>query len=218
MTHCQETWFWLCSFAIWNHYGLRVSIQLTLIDNDIKYNSFSCQRKLLLTNLIIIKESIHHFLNIIISSSYIFVMYGRSYPIRNLNHPNHQFQPIEPSWSPSGSIEFRGLSMTDLSRSLSTGTRVRTRPLFAFSSKLSKYPNIFKRFFLTFFDTTRGKERMWNGFEKFVSTGSVSRDKFHYSFFLCWIVWWSKSSDLNERSLFIVNISQHFFIHTYIVS
>lgn len=97
-------------------------------------------------------------------------------------------------------------------------TRVRTRPLFAFSSKLSKYPNIFKRFFLTFFDMTRGKERMWNGFEKFVSTGSVSRDKFHYSFFLCWIVWWSKSSDLNERSLFIVNISQHFFIHTYIVS
>lgn len=95
-------------------------------------------------------------------------------------------------------------------------TRVRIRPLFAFSSKLSKYPNIFK--FLTFFDTTRGKERMWNGFEKFVSTGSVSRDKFHYSFFLCWIVWWSKSSDLNERSLFIVNISQHFFIHTYIVS
>lgn len=91
MTHCQETWFWLCSFAIWNHYGLRVSIQLTLIDNDIKYNSFSCQRKLLLTNLIIIKEFIHHFLNIIISSSYIFVMYGRSYPIRNLNHPNHQF-------------------------------------------------------------------------------------------------------------------------------
>lgn len=87
--------------------------------------------------------------------------------------------------------------------------------------KLSKYP-VFKRFFLTFFGTTRGKERMWNGFEKFVLVGSVSRWlATNFIILSLWtIVWWSQSSNLNERSLFVDNVSQHFFryAHCFVVA
>lgn len=85
--------------------------------------------------------------------------------------------------------------------------------------KLSKYP-VFKRFFLTFFGTTRGKERMWNGFEKFVLVGSVSRWlATNFIILSLWtIVWWSQSSNLNERS--VDNVSQHFFryAHCFVVA
>lgn len=84
--------------------------------------------------------------------------------------------------------------------------------------KLSKYP-VFKRFFLTFFGTTRGKERMWNGFEKFVLVGSVSRDKFHYSFAMNDRLMIAIEQSQWEIS-FVDNVSQHFFryAHCFVVA
>lgn len=120
------------------------------------------------------------------------------------------------------SREFRTLHDRLIARVINR-TRVRTRSLFAFSSKifpqLSKYP-VFKRFFLTFFGMTRGKGKNVKRFREIRFNRKRISLATNFIILSCAERSFDRNRAISIGISFVDNVSQHFlrYVHRFIVA